>query len=1129
MEATNKKNFTITDPRQERIYKRLLEIGSVPAGFFKDACEMWEEEPPKQSKTNLIAHCLREVMGTVIDLLLPSDFAVSEEGKKKKESHKEKVRAILAAYDIDPESEIAVLWLRTANKQDDIAIYHFVHRNNLGFPTSRSNSFKDLWESVQIVLDAVLNKMEGKYVGFFGILDHLIALSTVTPEDVKKFKEKVPNSLVTYNHFFEKLDNPNWLTLLTDEGFFKSPLPPIVHPDGGIGYPFWSQGIFLKKMAVIPEKQSEVLAICLDVETDNPRARNDLLEIALLLPVEMSAQIVNSIDEIDYFITPEIYGKLIKYFAVHGKIEEAVTLAKKVLAFKPDPRPTPEYDGHKMPHDPVSKIRDYDYEEILKRDYPEFVDAAGIEAIKVLLDHIENYIHISDADREKGSKDDYSEIWRSAIEDHSQNHKFGIRDSLVTGIRDACERFLAKHPKQIGALLTELESRKLLIFRRLELHLVRLFPKGSKKKITQLLMNKEEFGDRQRLTHEYFLLAETHASLLSPEQRKELWSWIEKGVNVDMEAYKTTCKERGIEPSDEEVIKYKKNWQTYHLLPFKDISPAWKKYYEELIAAVGEPEFPSFRSWSGEPKWGYKSSISDEQFKAMQPDEVVEFLKNWEPPAEGDPFDSSREGTSRALTTQIAENPAKWSKSLDTFLDLDPTFVRAVFVGHRDALKQNKGIFDWKPLLDLCATILAKPIELKDRKPSGFSGDDPDWNWSRNTIAGLLLEGLRNREAKIPQELRNDVWKILETLSQDAEPTPEQEAERLKSNHDPLSVAISTTRGVALDAAIQYGIWIKDAIPEEKRKGWSLEKNLPELFKVLNDHLDIKIDPSVGIRAIYGEKLSSLAWLDEKWVEDNAKKIFPGEPGEQQYFDAAWETFMTFNHAYDGFLRMLKPQYQRAIKEIGKHTDKKHHLENPEQYLARHLILYYSGGKIPLETDMLKDFYEVAPLELLADIIDFIGRRAKQTEMPEAIRDRMVILAEKRIAAIKSGENPHTEIQEFRDFSWWIYSEKFDDKWSLDMLIQALELGCDIEGDHLIVERYETLAPQFPLEVITSTELMVENDKKGWGVPSWGEKLSKVIISVLKSNNDAAITKAKEFIQRLVAKGHPQYKDLLPK
>ncbi len=1117
----SKKAFQFYDPRQERIYKKLLEIGPGPAAFFKDACRIWESDPPLESRTHLIAHCLREIESSVRDVMLPLDFKPAPGSK---ETQKEEIQAILNLYGIDSDEEVAKLWMRIANKQEEIALHHLAHRNSLDRPRELGSTFDELWTGMQALLDVLLNRMEANYLGFIGILDELLSKTTIGKKDIATLKGKVPNSPVTYNYFFEKLNKPNWLTLLRDDGFFKTPPPPIEHPDGGTSYPFWPQGLYLKKMAAIPEKQSEILEICLDVETENTRARSDLLEIALILPVDMSVQIVKSIKEIDYFLSPEKYGKLIKYFAQSGKISEAVTLANKVLAIQPDLRPAPEYGGHKIPHDPTPIIRDYDYEEILEKDFPDFVDAAGLDAIKVLLDQYENYIRHSNTERESGSKDDYSEIWRPAIEDHSQNHKFGIRDILVTGIRKSCERFLNKHPGQMGSLLTELESRDLFTFKRLELHLLRLFPAGSEKKIKELLMNEEEFGKKQRLTHEYFLLAETHASLLSMGQRKTLWSWIEKGGEVDMDIYIARCKENGVEPSDEQIAKYKKSWQMYHLLPFKDIDPAWSKYFEELVVVVGEPEFPSFRSWSGGASWGYKSSISNEQFNKMKPGEIIELLKKWEPPTGGDPLEASREGTSRALATRITNNPAKWSGSLSSFKDLDPTYVRSVFSGHRDALRRKK-LFDWKPLLDLCAVILTKPVEVKERKPSGFYADDPDWNWSRNAIAELVIEGVDIEDGKIPLELKDKVWKIIETLTHDPHPTPEEEAKQLESDRDPLTVAVNSTRGDAIQAVIRYGIWLKKSVPGDERKNWSLAKNAPEVLKVLNDHLDITIEPSLGIRALYGERLGNLCWLDIGWVKANIQKIFPEE---QKFFDAAWEAFITFNPAYNDFIPMLLAQYQRAVDEIGRHTDGKHHLHNPEQNLAQHLTLFYCRGKLPLDKDILKDFYERAPLELKAEVIDFIGRSAKELEMSDDVRGKFVALAENRLAAIKASKTPHVDVQEFKDFSWWVYSEKFDDKWSLDLLIEVLKLGCDIEGDHLIVERYQSLAPKLPLEVITSTELMVENDKKGWGVPTWGDELSNVIKLVLDSKNNSAITKAQEFIHRLVAKGHPQYKDLLP-
>lgn len=1120
MTEPSKKIFQFKDPRQERVHKKLLEIGPGPASFFKDACRMWEDDPPLESRTHLIAHCLREIESSVRDVMLPLDFKPTP---KSKETQKEEIQAILTLYGIDQEDEVAKLWIRIANKQEEIALHHLAHRNSLGRPRESGSSFDELWTGMQALLDVLLSRMEANYLGFITVLDDLLAKTAIGKNEVSTLKSKVPNSPVTYNYFFERLDNPIWLTPLKEDDFFQSPPPPLEHPDGGISYPFWPQGIYLKKMAKIPTRQNEILEICLAIKTDNIRSRSDLLEIALLLPVDMSVQIVDSINEIDSFLSPEKYGKLIKHLANNGKIKDAVKLADKVLGIRPDPRPAPEYGGHKISHDPLPLIRDYDYEQILEKDFPDFVDAAGLEAIKVLLNQYENYIQIADTDREDGSKDDYSEIWRPAIEEGSQKSHEGVRDMLITGIRDASERLLTKHPEQMKILLDELESRNLLTFKRLELHLLRLFPKNNEKRITDLLMNKEEFEDKQRLTHEYFLLADTHKSLLSVEQRKVIWSWIEKGGNVDRKYYLARCKEMGVEPSDEYVDKYKKNWQMYHLLPFKDVDATWSKYYEILVEVVGQPEHPSFRSWSSGGSWGYKSSISDEQFNEMKPGEVVEFLKKWEPSSNNDPLETSREGTSRALTTQIANYPSKWTGSLTLFKDLDPTYVRAVFSGYREALKQKKK-FDWKPLLDLCTTILTIPVEIKEKKSSGFYADDPDWNWSRNSIAELITEGVDAKEGRIPLLLKDDVWKIVESLAHDPHPTPEEEAKQLETDRDPLTIAISSTRGDAIQAVIRYAIWLKSSVPEDKRKDWSLAKNAPEAKQVLDDHLNITIDPSLGIRSLYGERLGNLCWLDLEWVKINVVKIFPEE---QKYFDSAWDAFITFNPAYNDFIPMILPQYQRAVNEIGKHTKSNHHLHNPEQNLVQHLILFYCRGKLPLEKGILKDFYDGAPLDLIAEVIDFIGRSAKDLEMSSEVRAKFVALAENRITVIKASKTPHVGIQEFKDFSWWVYSEKFDDKWSLDLLIEALKLGCDIEGDHLIVERFVPLADKFPLEVITSAELMVENDKKGWGVPTWGDELSNIIKVILNSKNAKAVKKAQEFIQRLVAKGHLQYKDLL--
>ncbi len=270
-----------------------------------------------------------------------------------------------------------------------------------------------------------------------------------------------------------------------------------------------------------------------------------------------------------------------------------------------------------------------------------------------------------------------------------------------------------------------------------------------------------------------------------------------------------------------------------------------------------------------------------------------------------------------------------------------------------------------------------------------------------------------------------------------------------------------------------------------------------------------------------------LTWLDEKWVEKSQSLIFPSDPKLQKYFDAAWESYITFVNAYDNVFKILKSQYERAVTEIGHHTDNKHHLENPDQNLAHHLIIYYWRGLINLDDKLLGNFYKSASVELKSEIIDFVGRVSKNDSVvPRKVLDRFIALLNFRIAKVKKGKKSDNA-KEFESLNWWVASEKFDDEWILNKLLEVLEMGSDMEGDHLAMERFVEIADKFPLQVIKCSRLMVENDKKGWGVLHWRDDLKTVIDVVLKSKNEEARKAAIEFVHRLASRGHIEFKDLI--
>lgn len=1124
------KPFQFNNSRQIKIYSSLKRfIGDAPASFYRDACKVVSDNCDLETKTHLIGHLMREVFGWIIDIMLPVDYTLTAEEKKEsdknKDSYQRKIKYVTPIFGIDVNHKMVQFWLDHIADNEN-GLHSWAHRESMESVRPSNKDFNELWDGTELLLDFLLDKIESNYLVYTKQIDQILAKQAIASEDIKKIKKHIPLNQTTMNYFFDRLNHPECMLALEQNDFFKYPKKPLKHENGGVSFPLWPPMTYLVKMSKVQSSQDHVLRICLGMQTENINTQVQLLEIALNLPPKKSIEIVKKsyawLNQINSWFHPEKYGQLLIHLTGGGYKAEAIELAKKVLVIKPDPRKPTEVDGHIFSHEPVALFDDWHYERVLKKSYSEFVDQVGMDAIKVLLDLIGDYVKLSDAHRKTGSKDDYSEIWRPAIEDHSQNHKYGVRDVLITATRDSCEQFLKSHPDKISSVVKELRSRNLNVLNRLSLHLFRLFPESSKEEIVNSLMNKKEFEADSRLTHEYFLLAGTHGALLNKEKRDQIWSWIMTGA--DVEKYKKWRQQNGQKYTDEEAQKYVRSWQMYHLVPFSQIDPKWRQYYDSLVKEFGQPKYPSFSSWSEGGSWGPTSGVSEEQLKAMSPSEVVKFLKDWQPPA-NDPLDHSREGTGRQLTAEVSSNPTKWIGSAPSFATLDPTYVRSYLGGFLEAIKQGKK-FEWKPVLDICQVVLEKPINVGGRKASVPFGDDPDWSWCRNTIVDLITEGLSENTGRLSIELRKQVWNVIEVLTNDPDPTPKREEEYLSSSKDdPLTLAINSIRGDAMSAAIQYGVWLKNFEKKENQNEWHLVKYAPELLHVLNAHLDAKKDPSLAIRSVYGEKLGVLAWLDDEWVKNSQYLIFPKEPTEQSYFNASWEAYIIFVHAYNNVFKILQPQYERAVKEVGRHTDAKHHLENPDQRLAHHLIIFYWRGLIDFDKGLLANFYEVANVELRSEIINFIGRVAKDDkEVPQSVKEKFVHLLEDRIEKVKKSKE---DVKEFENISWWLASEKFDDNWILDKLLEVLKMGCEVEGEFLIMERFTSVVNQFPLQVVQCLRLMVENDKKEWGTLYLNGELKSILGSALKSADMQAKNATKDLIHRLAARGHLEFKDLL--
>ena len=142
------------------------------------------------------------------------------------------------------------------------------------------------------------------------------------------------------HYFFSRLKNPRWIQRLSERGCFNSPPGIRYLSDDHVQYPFWPELQYLKN--VCKDVPNEVIQLVLQLpETDNPRVYESILEIALELEGEQSAQLKPKMLEyakLENQFLPYEYPKLLAHWTAEDQTEAALELASILVQFAPDPQ-----------------------------------------------------------------------------------------------------------------------------------------------------------------------------------------------------------------------------------------------------------------------------------------------------------------------------------------------------------------------------------------------------------------------------------------------------------------------------------------------------------------------------------------------------------------------------------------------------------------------------------------------------------------------------------------------------------------------------------------------------------------------------------------------------------------------
>lgn len=926
-------------------------------------------------------------------------------------------------------------------------------------------------------------------------------------------------------YFFEQLKSPGWIEPLAKEKLFTKPQAAVRRGDT-IQFPSWVPGQYLARMATVPEAQGQVLEILKNLpKSDNPRVYEVVADAAAAMPPNLARrlipQLVLGVQLPFQFLLPEKIASLVSRLADADLCGEALGLAKALFAIMPSPDSSREGEDETpvrwIPREPKGRFDDWLYSTTLEQCVKSLVRSCRLEALCLLCELLEAAIAEGRMEREEGPED-HSYIWRPTIE-HSERPRENVRDSLASAVRDAGNQVIAFSPELLPRVVEHLQARSTRVFHRIALYLLNVHGELSLPLVQKSLESPEDWED-DGLEPEYEHLLARFFTRLPADIQQRFLDWIDKGP--DIESYVAFREQMdGHEPPNVDIARHRDVWIRDHLgVIAGDLTPAQRDRFDGLVAAHGAPRESGRRVRVSVVSRGERSPLTEEETLSLEWPSLIAKMRDWSPPSAD--FDGlSKEGLAGSIRQRVAANPREAIQHLRQVEDVDPQYVAAILEALRDSLKKREAM-EWQPLL----AFLARMVDEAQAAPDKIDL----WRWVSKCAASLIGGSFDLGPASLPVEARQEVWPILQRLAENPDPTPEHEGRYGGDNMDPATLSLNTVRGETFHGVIRYALWWRrhlESLADSSARLMAGFRELPEVRALLERHLDSTQDPSLAVRAVYGQWFPWIVLLDPSWAADHTRDIFPSDAESSALFWAAWGAYVVFCQPFTNLLPILRDEYAQAIGAVQEGlTRKAGMVERPSEHLAEHIVAYYWRGELTLaKDDLVAAFFKAARPKLRGHGLEWTGRVLMQLHQPLSPE------AQNRLTALWEWRAKQAPIatEELQAFGWWFASGQLDQGWCFDVLETLLFDAVLPEPDHMVVERLAAIAENYPVLAVKCLARMVDLGSNDWSIHGWLGSARTILVAGLKSTDADANQRSEGAIHKLGALGFRDFRDVLKK
>lgn len=689
-----------------------------------------------------------------------------------------------------------------------------------------------------------------------------------------------------------------------------------------------------------------------------------------------------------------------------------------------------------------------------------------------------------------------SGIWRPTVDDSQENFGSSIEDQLVSAIRDVATRVL---DGRLGwhELIDALPVEEMPLAKRIATYLLSVHAAPPQREVVRALTDEQQLS---AFLSEYRALLEARFSAVNATNQLGLLRRIADGPAQI--------------PDETDADAYRRWWIYRRLSAIGDQLP--EPYIGTLAdlreAFGGEDPQPSQRgTWIGPT-----SPVSEDELAELDPSQVADYLRSWQPP--GGVFADSPHGLGRRFAIAVERRAAEYSKLAGHFGDLHATYVREFISGLRKAVEAGTAI-DWEAVL-----VLIRDAIDKERSQPGTFADanaridrmdvDPHWGWTRKQIAGLLESGLADGPHGIPATASGTVLALLRDLTADPEPDVGYEAQYGGTNSDWDTLSLNTVRPAAISALFRYVVWESSHDEPENR--------IRDALAILDEHLDPNLDASLAVRSVYGRSTPLLVGVADDWVGTAIPLVWPLSGDLDQFFWAAWAPYLAFWRPHIGVFRLLQDQYRHAVERVGLEPDWRW-VANPAEKLGEQLIAFYLADEVAYRP-LVSEFFARADEEVAESVLSAFGRAIADDLADRS--ERLMTLWDERVADITAAGR--TRPAELGAFAWWFPHPVLPTTWALDRLLAALRAGAKIEFPEEVVGRLVGAANDSPAEAVEALRLIIGQSEFPWRLERLSESARTILRIALTSDDTKARSNAKRVIGELaMLHGRRDFRELL--